>query len=302
MTTPPRAGESTTSEEPLLEARVARVLERTKDIARHMLATGRVLAPFAKPNTYKSKKSFDTALAKLERSLAPGMSDVEGVRDVLDALRERSASAAEALREEIGSRLAERCSAAGVTYHVESRENPIEIRLAPLVLRVDLESGVAELRFAKCKIADCRPDAVDILESRAAVLADFESDRDLPALHARFHAAYRAALGVKGLSEGARVEILEFLPLLVALNQSPKFKVEPITKNFKPYERARFAYDIWRLRRDNALVQGGMRLNLGVATGSSATDKRRVVYLEDADGDGEYKLTVLFTREETTHP
>ena len=36
-------------------------------------------------------------------------------------------------------------------------------------------------------------------------------------------------------------------------------------------------------------------MNFGVATGSSASRKDRVVYLEDEHGDGEYKLTVFFT-------
>jgi len=42
-------------------------------------------------------------------------------------------------------------------------------------------------------------------------------------------------------------------------------------------------------------------MNLGVATGTTASDKRRVLYLEDEAGNGEYKLTVFFTKEEA-HP
>jgi hypothetical protein len=39
-------------------------------------------------------------------------------------------------------------------------------------------------------------------------------------------------------------------------------------------------------------------MNLGVATGSTASQKKRVLYFEDEDGSGEYKLTLFFTRVE----
>ena len=35
---------------------------------------------------------------------------------------------------------------------------------------------------------------------------------------------------------------------------------------------------------------------MDAATGTTASDKDRVVYLEDPDGTGEYKLTIFFTR------
>ena len=39
-------------------------------------------------------------------------------------------------------------------------------------------------------------------------------------------------------------------------------------------------------------------MNLGVATGTSATQKQRVLFVEDEEGEGEFKLTVFFTRAE----
>jgi hypothetical protein len=39
-------------------------------------------------------------------------------------------------------------------------------------------------------------------------------------------------------------------------------------------------------------------MSLGVATGSTAAQKKRVVYFEDEEGHGEYKLTVYFTKDE----
>ena len=39
-------------------------------------------------------------------------------------------------------------------------------------------------------------------------------------------------------------------------------------------------------------------MNLGVATGTTATKRNRALFLEDEHGDGEFKLTVFFTRAE----
>ena len=80
--------------------------------------------------------------------------------------------------------------------------------------------------------------------------------------------------------------------------QGPRFRVEPTSENFKGYGRVRFAWDVLRLRRARMLTQGGLRMNLGVATGSTASQKKRVLYFEDEDGNGEYKLTLFFTRVE----
>ncbi len=59
--------------------------------------------------------------------------------------------------------------------------------------------------------------------------------------------------------------------------------------------RTEFAYDVLRLRKAGKLSHEGRRMNLGVATGSSASQKKRVIYFEDEFGSGEYKLTVFFT-------
>ena len=77
--------------------------------------------------------------------------------------------------------------------------------------------------------------------------------------------------------------------------QSKKFQEEPVASNFRGYSRAQFAYDVLRLRKAGALTQAGKRINFGVATGTTATKKNRVLYMEDGEGKGEYKLTVYFT-------
>ena len=110
--------------------------------------------------------------------------------------------------------------------------------------------------------------------------------------------AWRAARGAGGSGAGDRVELLDFLPYFVLQRQSPAFKAEPTERNFRGYSRARFAFDVLRLRNEGGLSREGWRMNLGVATGTTATKKNRALFFENEHGDGEFKLTVFFTRAE----
>ena len=51
------------------------------------------------------------------------------------------------------------------------------------------------------------------------------------------------------------------------------------------------AYQLRRLRREGTLARDGLRVELGVATGGSARDKRNVVYVP-AGGEGQYQLSL----------
>jgi hypothetical protein len=56
----------------------------------------------------------------------------------------------------------------------------------------------------------------------------------------------------------------------------------------RTYSRAQFAWDIARLRRERRLQHGGQRVLLDVATGAETTQRRRVVWIEDESGAGQY--------------
>jgi hypothetical protein len=140
------------------------------------------------------------------------------------------------------------------------------------------------------------PDAIVAAVGKAR--ARLASGLDPAEFFDRCLAAWKAARVATGAPE--RVEILTFLPYLALSMQKARFQVEPTKANFTDYTRAQFAFDVLRLRRSKTgIVRNGWRLNLGVATGTSASEKKRVVYFEDEDGNGEYKLTVFFTKEET---
>ncbi len=242
-------------------------------------------------------EKFRKALPKVLGSLrAPGLG-LEALAAELEGLPERLAAEG---RRRFGRELREACESAGVALRVVRSEEPIELRLAPLAVEVDHRKGRARLSFARNLLGECAADAREVLAAHRKLVASLEGPFDPAAYFEACWRAYRSALAVEGKRMQDRVELLDFLPRLALELQGKKFRVDPTAEHFEAYPRARFAYDVLRLRRAGALEQQGRRIQFGVATGTSASQKERVVYLEDEEGRGEYKLTVFFRVEEPT--
>lgn len=212
------------------------------------------------------------------------------VAPVADWLREEKTGR----RERLSSELRAGCERAGVELLVVTRD-PLELRLPPLGVRVDLEAGEAEITFAREVLATTDTTAEGILRARATALASLEA---APWDAAAFHAALRRAWSRCTLGSGDWAELADVLPELAFLRQGKAFRQDPSPKRFEPYPKAQLAYDLWRLRRDRALSQDGWRLSVAPATGASTRDKVRVYWLEDDRGAGQFHLTLRFTREE----
>src|SRR5262249_61622283 len=58
----------------------------------------------------------------------------------------------------------------------------------------------------------------------------------------------------------------------------------------RSYPRAQFAFDLARLRRERHLHHDGLRIDLEVATGGAAVQRRTVVWLEDEVGTRHHYL------------
>jgi hypothetical protein len=274
-----------------LEAEAARLAAE----GRERTVAAKKIAGLAKPKTLDDPSKLEKEAAKLARALPEDRAEALGIPPVLEAVRGYVRGVEARVRSRLGRELRDACAAAGVGFVVLSREDPVEVRLPPLLLRLDFGRGRAELLFAREVVAVSAPDAERILSAREKALRSLESGFDPERFFSDCLSAYRAALAVAGRPEGERVEILDFLPFLALLGQSRAFRANPAKATFRPYGKARFAYDVLRLRRAGALSRHGLRMNFGVATGNSASRKDRVVYLEDENGDGEYKLTVFFT-------
>lgn len=193
----------------------------------------------------------------------------------------------------LAAELRRRCEAEGIGLAVVTRQ-PLELRLAPLGVSVDLGRDRAELTFGRERLARVGARAEEILEARAQAMAELETtDWDPAAYLGQLRAAWRRLS-----PQGDWVELVAVLPELVLELQGEAWRREPSVRNFRPYSRARFAYDLHRLRRDRVLSAEGWRLSLGPATGGSTADKKRVFWLEDASGRGQYHLTLRFLRSE----
>jgi hypothetical protein len=283
-----------------VDARAAAALGVLKAEVADLAKLASTLAPLGRAASYSDLSKVPALLDKLASKLtalpapvaARGVLLIEQVREEFEARRAR-------VRENLSRELNAGCRERGLELRVVSKEDPVELRIAPLGVRIDRERGQAEIRFAKFPLAACAADAGEILAAREQALRTLERDFDAAQFFAACLTAWKAARGAGLGGTGDRVEILDFLPYLALQFQSPPFRVEPTAKNYVGYTRARFAFDVHRLRNEGRLSHDGWRLNLGVATGTTAANKKRVIWFEDGDGQGEFKLTVFFTRSES---
>ena len=192
-----------------------------------------------------------------------------------------------------GRMLREAAEGAGLSYQ-QLGASPPTVRIDPFNIELDFKKGEAEISYSRLELATVPLDCDQILRERARLLASLESAEFEPADYlAKVFEAYRRSLAAHGLKWGERVDLVELLPELAFLQQSERFRKDPVREAFKPYGKVRFAYDLARLRRARHLEHLGARLTLGTATLGSTRQKDRVMFLEEA-GQGQYYLSLAF--------
>lgn len=192
-----------------------------------------------------------------------------------------------------GRMLREAAEAAGVSYQ-QLGASPPTVRLDPFNVELDFKKGEAEISYSRLELATVPLDCDQILRERTRLLSSLESaDFDPADYLAKVFESYRRTLAAQGLKWGERVDLVELLPELAFLQQSERFRKDPVREAFKPYGKVRFAYDLARLRRARHLEHQGARLTLGTATLGSTRQKDRVMFLEEA-GQGQYYLSLAF--------
>ena len=273
--------------------------ERLRSEANHLTVAATALGPLARAAAYEDLKKLGATVEKVEEKIPSQVHEEAGLADLLGRIRNWVDEAGERLRRRLGRELGEACANAGLEFRVISRESPVEVRIAPFAVLLDFEKGQAVLKFARLEVARAPAETEAILAAHASARRELDTAFDPEQFFTRCHRAWRAARAAKGES-GERIEILDCLPYLAVEMQGPRFRVDPTDANFKGYGRVQFAWDVLRLRRARMLTQDGFRMNLGVATGTTASQKKRVLYFEDEEGNGEYKLTIFFTRVEGT--
>lgn len=296
MVSQPAVGSRQQSDGPELARSLAkRVAQKRKAVAGLLRACKSLERPWSDP---KGVERAMEAIGTGADALPPAL------KKEASALREVAAAWLRSERDGRRRRLAEtirgKCKKQGIRLLVLTKE-PLEIRLPPLSVRIDLEKVRAAVLFGRVEIGSAVAAATEILKARDKALKALERRKWSPRT---FHRELRTAWGAAGRRLGRAdgwIELAEVLPELAFRVQGPGWRFDPTPKNLTPYGKAQFLYDLHRLRAAGALAHDGWRLALGPATGASTRDKRKVFWVEDGEGRGSYHLTLRFTREAGVH-
>ena len=155
---------------------------------------------------------------------------------------------------------------------------PEQWRMGPLTLHVDRRRKRAELRYARAQVVSQIP------LRGSSVLSAWQRARTTllrgslapDALLPRLGRIYHRMLAQSGRPAGDRVPLGEL--------------VTRLRRSVRGYSRAQVAFDLMRLRHERRLRIDGLRIDLSVATGMAVSDPRRVVWIEDEWGSGQYYL------------
>lgn len=159
-------------------------------------------------------------------------------------------------------------------------DRPETWRLGSLILSVDRERDRATLSYAGQSVArGLRCDATAVVAGYRRATERLAAGSLAPdAMFDALASAYRQTLASRGAPAGARVPLVEVGAALTA-------------SRGRGYTRAQLAHDLARLRREGPLCRDGLRIDLGVATGSAATRKSEVLWIEEGSS-GQYFATM----------
>lgn len=288
--------ETEVSLEPLLKQ-----VQEARDVcARMSRAVKNVAKPLddlARKDALKDVAAVIAAVAKLDKAEVPESPLKTSVNALLSTLKAHLAEEEKRLRFYFGRDLREAATRAGVAFAPLTTDPP-EFRLGLFTLGVDGPRRVAVLRYARNDLVRVPLAADAILEALSKQHAQLEGKAfDATAFFEQLLAAYQIRLQRINQPFGTRVDIVDLLAEIAFVRQGAAFFEDPQKENFVSYSRVQLAYDLARLRRAGRLAHRGVRLGLGSATGGSTKQKSRVLYLEDERGNGQWYLSLRFSRE-----
>ena len=234
------------------------------------------------------------ALAGMDDELLDRLGLTERAAALADQARGRLSVLHADQRRALAHGLGSACDAGGRVFR-KLTENPPEFLVAPFTVQIDLDTMEATLCYARQELRTvaARPD--DILAAAKKSEEEFATRQEGPEqLFERLFAAYRAVLGRQRKTIGQRVELSDILPQLALARQGQRFLEDPRRESFASYPKARFLFDLSRLCAARLLEHRNLRLDLGTATGDSVRKKNRVFYIQGANGEGQYYLSLRF--------
>lgn len=265
--------------------------QQIKETHKEVAALEKALKDLAKPGHLDDLKKVQSLLGKLEKAAPQLGASLEQLGSRLTEYR-RKEERERPLR--FGRALRELAEKEGVRFTPETSDPPC-YRLGQFTVEPDFRKGTVSLCYARLEVGLTELDPMRVMADYQRYLKALDQDGvSSEEFIQRLYTAYRKTLAAQHRRPGDRVELVELLPELALLAQSPKFKKDPTRENFRPYGRVRLAWDLARLRRDGVLECQGRRVTLGTATIGTTKKKDQVLYLEGPGGKGQYYLSLAF--------
>lgn len=280
---------------------LAALVKQARDVAdrtsRAVKALGRPLQELTRKEALSDLATVAAAVQKLGKIQVSEGELEKALGTLTAALKEHLAGEERKLKFYFGRDLRDSAARAGVAFAPMTTDPP-EFRLGLFTLAVDLGRRMAVLRYARNDLAKVPLNPEGVLEGMQRQHAQLEGKGFDPTLFfEQVLQAYQVRLHRTSQAFGARVDLVDLLPEIAFIRQGPAFLEDPQRDHFTPYSRVQLAYDLARLRRAGRLSHRGFRLGLGSATGGSTRQKSRVLYLEDERGNGQWYLSIRFSRE-----
>jgi len=221
---------------------------------------------------------IEKALKEVERPI------VSEIRKWLEEKRMEVEEAKKEMKFEFGRKLQNLLKEKGKT--IEGRY-PI-LRVGILSIEVDFTKNRASILFGPEKMKVNIPldpeKIVRELENLSKeMMKSIDSQREMDLLYE----AYRRVCRMNNIPLGERVPVMEVLQQYILFIQSKAFLSNPLRANFREYGRARFGYDLYRLRKSGVKARGRLKMFLVTATFDATRKKENFIWVPDNEkGEG----------------
>ena len=168
------------------------------------------------------------------------------------------------------------------------------------VIKVDMRRKQVDMTFSRQPVTDKK-----IKLNVEQVVATYERSRkeicerkvDLNNLLAELFEAYNRVLKLTEKQIGSRTIIVDCYRELIMVRQPASFRKTPSKAKFLDYPKTHFAFDMMQLRKNQAMIFDGHRLNLGTATIDVGSDSAKAMFLATDANEGQFIQHLYFTKE-----
>jgi len=272
----------------------ATLLDPVSEKVKGLTQVQKALKSLCALSSLESPDKVDAAALVLEQFDPKAVGLDLDLSELLEAVAQDQRDRANARRLAFGKELNEAAQTENMMCQLITGD-PMEFSLPPFAVAVNLARNRATLTYARLSVGELTATPNNIMAAIKKQLKAFEAGWSSERFFEALLEAYRTELFRVRKPIGERLEIVNLLPGVAFLFQSARFRVEPLSGNYRSYGRFNMAWDLASLRRKGLLEQQGYRLNLGAATGSSTKNKKNVLYIEEGAGRGQYYLSLWFT-------